>query len=262
MWGSIISGGLNLLGGLAGSGLFGGGSSAEGGGAKKAKHHALDYDRRRIKAIVDGAGDAGIHPLVALGAQGGGSFAAPVVDGAGFGDAVSRGLGVLGDTISDYYEQDQDRQDREYQRSLDDDARFDKIIQDQLQSKRDDQAFRESEARIAEHMANAKAANARAAAVGAAPTTTRLIGPGTAVSLSDGSQWPKRPGAISAQDAEDYGGEIAEFVQGGDNMLWSFLQAAKEGKIPGLPNTWEKFIWGPKGKPGWYKGSVLENILE
>lgn len=111
MWGPIIGAGINVAGSLLG-GLLGGGNNAEGGGSKKAKHHQLDYDRRRIKAIVDGANDAGIHPLAALGASsGGGGFAAPVNPGGsgwGIGDAIGAGA----QAFAELYESDQDRLER------------------------------------------------------------------------------------------------------------------------------------------------------
>lgn len=115
MWGSIL-GGLASGFGSALGGLLGGGSNAEGGGSKKAKHHQLDYDRRRIKALVDGAGDAGIHPLAVLGAaSGSGGFAAPVNSGSGWGvgDAIGAGLSSAADTFASLYESDQDRLERE-----------------------------------------------------------------------------------------------------------------------------------------------------
>lgn len=115
--GPIFSGGLSFLGGLGG--LLGGGHEPEGGGAKKAKHHQLDYDRRRISALVNGAKDAGIHPLAVLGAaSGSGGFAAPVSSGSnwGVGDTIGAGLSAAADTFSTLYESDQDRLEREEDR--------------------------------------------------------------------------------------------------------------------------------------------------
>jgi len=247
--GSFLGGLGSALSGAAGiAGLFGGGSSAEGGGAKKAKAHALDYDRRRIKAIVDGAGDAGIHPLVALGAQGSGSFAAPVVAGAGFGDAVSRGLGVLGEAVrgyGDYYEQDQDRreraEDRAYQRAQDDDAKFQRILDDQRRIKQEDQALKESEARIAEHMANARAANARAVAVGAVGPVNSLAVPGQKYPrLVDafGSNWDAAPSS-DAESFENRYGDIVSELFGISNLFadwWRSAPRVRVGRPPGNPS--------------------------
>lgn len=243
-WGSLISTAGSLFGGALSGGLFGGGSGAEGGGAKKAKHHALDYDRRRIKALVDGAGDAGIHPLVALGASSGGGFASPVgtEGGFGFGDAIARGM----ETLGEYYEQDQDRAERDEQRKYDRDQderrQMDKIADDLVRSKSEDQAIKESNARIMEHTANARAANARAAAVGAARTMNTLVGPGFTASPP--------PGRATAQEGEDQYGEIGDLLYGGSGFLDDLVNGRVEAEptyIGRLEKQWNNWLYKKSG---------------
>lgn len=223
-WGPIIGAGISTAGSLLG-GLLGGGGSPEGGGAKKAKHHQLDYDRRRIKAIVDGAKDAGIHPLAALGVSGGGGFASPVGNGGNWlGDAIGSGVGALGDAFASAYESDQDRIERAQERSDRKDEierqRMDQIAADTIAAgERDEEReLRKAEIRRldSETMLNAarsrsELASMRAAAMGAVTTAPSLP---PSVKLPYSGTWRLAPGTSPANDVANVMGE------GHENLAW------------------------------------------
>jgi len=220
MWGPIIAAGINTAGSLLG-GLLGGGGSAEGGGAKKAKHHQLDYDRRRIKAIVDGANDAGIHPLAALGAaSGGGGFAAPVNSGSsgfGLGDAISGGMASLSDAFANAYESDQDRMERDQERKeLQRERALDNLrskeITPEIKLQRENMQLQNDLLRADIARSRTALANARSVSQGGAPVS------GT-YNLPFGMSVTPVPGRASAQDIEDIYGDIGEEVYGGASLI-------------------------------------------
>lgn len=219
-WGSLISAGGSILGGLLG----GGGNQAEGGGAKKAKHHQLDYDRRRIKALVDGAGDAGIHPLVALGASGSGGFAAPIpVSGSGgdnWASAVAQGIGAFGDLYQQDADMEQARRDRA------DDYKFQQILRDNTPSGPSEHEIRLAEAQIKMFEAQAAESAARAAAVGAKAPMTLMNGGPRSFNVG-GIPFELRPGTSTASEAQDIGGEPFEWGVAVDTLLYNLEQWAK-----------------------------------
>lgn len=229
---SLIQGASGVL-----SNLIGGGNQPEGGGVKKAKHHQLDYDRRRIKALVDGARDAGIHPLVAMGSSGSGGFAAPVLGGqSSWGNAIGEAFS----TAAELYSQDADRAERarefEYRRGQDDDSRFQQILADQAQAKRDQLNERLVEAQIMESRSRTALDLARARAVGA-------MGSGSPTTLTDalGNQLTPPSGRASAQEMQDEYGDIVENVYGVGN----WIQDMWSGKSP----SWWPDSWSPGRGP-------------
>lgn len=177
-WGTAIGA---VAGGLLG-GLTGGGKKS-GMSAKKAKHHQLDYDRRRIAAIVEGAKDAGIHPLAAIGASSGaGGFAAPVGGGSNFGlgDAIGAGLRDLGGAFSSLYEGDQDRLEREEDRAYNESMRRRQDAIENLRRKevtpetrltRENMQLQNDLLRMDIATSRTRLANMRAAAIGGVPDT-------------------------------------------------------------------------------------------
>lgn len=250
MWGSIIAGGLNLAGGLLGSGLFGGGSSPEGGGAKKAKHHALDYDRRRIKAIVDGAKDAGIHPLAAIGASGGGgSFAAPVNSGSsgwGAGDVVGRAL----QGFSELYQSDQDRMEereryqsevRERQRERALENLRSKEITPEIRLQRENMQLQNELLRADIATSRSKLFGARHAAVGATAGTPSVISPDTGNLVVAPALMPDlvRSPTVDAQKASDLYGDVIGELYGIGNYAHDFYKSRLE---PLGKSAWEWYI--------------------
>lgn len=249
-WGSLISAGGSILGGL-----LGGGSKGPSFGDQKS--WMREQMMSKIKWTVDDAKRSGIHPLVALGSQASGGFASPAMGdgmgGFGWGDAVGRGLEAIGDL----YTQDQDQLEREAERKLEqsryDDARFDKILEDQARIKSEQQAVKESDARIAEHMSNAALNAARMQAIGANAGVTELVGPKTPGTLSGPFlSLPTAPGASPASDWEDYGGEAGDLIGGGQNMLWSLLNAGSvDPNQVSLFGKWERdwnnWLWNKTG---------------
>lgn len=219
--GSILSGVGGLLG--AGAGIANMFTGEKGQSTKKAKHHQLDYDRRRIKAIVDGANDAGIHPLAALGAAGSGGFAAPVTSGGGYGlgDAIGAGADALS-AFGQLYQSDQDRleeaaarkdemaqRQREFaisnlrSKEITPETRLNReYMQLQNEALRQDILFKAT--------SRSKLAATRAGSSGGPRSFT--IGPDN-FSLS--------PGSSSAQDAQDVGGELFEGLSSLDTLLYN-----------------------------------------
>lgn len=223
MWGSIIGG---ALGGVA-SGLLGGGKS-KGPSLGKQKNHALDYDRRRIKALVDGAKDAGVHPLVALGASGGGfSPTVSVGGGSPWGDVIGDALSGFGAGVDQHYQQDADA-------SAADDARFEQILRDNTPSEYEKLSTELLKAQIDDVRSRTALAKARASSVGGAGPSNTLVGPGGAV-------FSPVPGRTSAQDAEDQYGEAGDLIFGGGALLEDFAKGRV--KVPGkLTNPLTKHL--------------------
>jgi len=234
-WGSLITAGGSILGGL-----LGGGNKGPSFGDQKS--WLREQMMSKIKWTVDDAKRSGIHPLVALGSQASGGFGQPVSGdgnaGFGWGDAIGRGLEAVGDL----YAQDQDRLEREeqrkYERGLDDDARFQRILDDQARAKSEDQAIKESNARIAEHMSNAALNAARMQSIGANPGITSMAPPGQLrgpyLSIN------KAPGASPSSEWEDYAGEAGDLIGGGQNMLFSLLNTPVNPDQVSIFGKWER----------------------
>lgn len=257
--GSILGGIGSILGAGAGiAGMFGGGNLGEGRGAKKAKHHQLDYDRRRIAALVNGAKDAGIHPLAVLGAaSGSGGFASPVSSGSGFnvGDAIGLGGNALRD-IASLYESDQDRIERAQDRTdrLDqvERARMDKIAEDTIASGQRDMQNKVHQAEIdrlnSETMLNQAQsrsiiAGMRNKGVGATPPVRKF-------NTGIFGDFELRPGASPASDTQDVGGEPFEWLTALDTLIYRL-----EKEMPWLKRKPGDDIKKWLGKP-WPQGTA------
>lgn len=224
------------------AGLFGaGGSSAEGGGAKKAKHHQLDYDRRRVLAVVNGAKDAGIHPLAALGAtSGGGGFAAPVNPGSsgfGVGDAIGQGL----DTFSELYQSDQDRLERAEDRAYNESMRRRQNAIDTLRSKevtpevrlaRENAALQNDLLRMDIATSRTRLAALRAAALGG-------TGPGGHTFTAPGGEVFNTAPTTDSQDIENRYGDVAQEVWGIGNIVRDAHDMMYRNRVID-PEDWEK----------------------
>lgn len=228
-WGSILGGIGSILGAGAGiAGMFGGGDLGEGRGAKKAKHHQLDYDRRRIAALVNGAKDAGIHPLAVLGAaSGSGGFAAPVSSGSGFnvGDAIGLGGNALRD-IASLYESDQDRIERAQDRTDRNDqierARMDKIAEDTIASGQRDMQNKVHQAEIDRLNSETMLNNAQSRSIIAGMRNKAIGGAPPVRSFDTGlfGKFDLRPGSSTASEAQDLGGEPFEWLTALDTILY------------------------------------------
>lgn len=198
----------------------------------------------RIRTLVKDANAAGIHPLAALGANlGSGPIAQPVggaSGGGGFsgggeyaGDAIGSGMAAIGDAFGNLgqtFEADQDRQDaqeaKEYQRQLDLDVKADRMFQNRRQAVQDNQALKESEARIRESDANILESSARTRSILASMRNAALgattAAPSTIKNPYSGT-WGLAPGTSSAQDAQALLGEPGEWLNSAEQFLWNLL---------------------------------------
>lgn len=226
MWPSIIAAGGDVLGGVLG-GVFG--KKNKGPSIGKQKRHALDYDRRRIKAITDGAKDAGIHPLVALGATGGGFSPTISVPGQSswgdvIGDAVSRFAGAG----AEYMQQDADQEAW-------DDRQFEKILRENTPeppSEMDRLNQRIAEATLLEVQSRTALNRARMGALGA------TVGGEMSVPRPFGI--PVVPtGTAAAEDVENRYGEIAGEVAGVGNILGDSMNTVR----PYVPDWMVPPVW-------------------
>lgn len=257
MWGQIIGGVLSGLGSAAGAGLFGGGSNAEGGGAKKAKHHQLDYDRRRIKAIVDGANDAGIHPLAAIGAaSGGGGFAAPVNAGGsnwGIGDAIGAGANAF----AELYESDQDRLERAEDRAYNESMERRRNAIETLRSKEltPERKLQLENLRLQNELLSTDIATSRTKLASMRNDVLGAAGPASVLSSSAGTLAP--PGGrsdVSAEYPKHWGDDAAD-VEGWANAFDDLRSGRYKGKpFPYLGEA--EVLW-----QNWLKSKGLWGIL-
>lgn len=256
MWGPIIAAGISTAGSLLG-GLLGGGGSAEGGGAKKAKHHQLDYDRRRIKAIVDGANDAGIHPLAALGAaSGGGGFAAPVNPGGsnwGIGDAIGAGANAF----AELYESDQDRLERAEDRKHEEMVRRQQNAIDNLRSKEitPERKLQLENMRLQNELLSTDIATSRTKLASMRNDVLGAAGPATVLHGASGDFFPT-PGRtdVSGELPKHYGDDAADF-EGWANLFDDLRKGNYKGKpFPYLGDA--EVAWS-----NWLKSKGLWGIL-
>lgn len=201
---SIISGGLNLLGGI-GSSLFGSSEAKKSRKYQERFYHAeaarqKEHAQNFIQWRVEDAKKAGIHPLAALGAAGSGSTIAGPVGAVGDGSALGSGIAAMGDQLGAGIERSMGKKHK---------AKLARIA-----ASRSEEAhrasLRESNARVAKDLAQADMFS-----VDAQRTRSKIMGeminrdrnPVMASPLGRASIGPE----TSAQDVEDkYGGIVGE----------------------------------------------------
>lgn len=213
-WEAVIAGGSQVL-----SGLLGGGNSA--GHERRANYNMTTRLAKNMpKVLVEGAQEAGIHPLVALGMNpASGGFAQSVMGQPSTGDVVGSALGAA---VTGY----QNQRAREADAEALDDAKFQRILDQQSQIARDQQAEKltaaqirnldaDTAARLAAATSRSTIANARAVATGGAQIKKELTD-------VFGNNWPADQ--TPAQDWQNQFGEPGEYIFGGLNLVDSFTR--------------------------------------
>lgn len=227
-----ISAGSDILGGILG------GSSAKKQAKKAAKFAKKQFEymkylnANRIRLTVDDAKAAGIHPLAALGASGAGGFAAPVPQypesggGFGWGDAVGSGLSALGDVFDAYSQMGESTKDprsrgRAPGRPTPPPA---PTLMERSALDLNKANIRMLDAQALEATTRTRLMEAKANAQGA--TTGRSLTLDSGGNVLTNSIFPDIaviPGRASAQQVEDYAGDMPGWLYGGANLLEGIL---------------------------------------